>query len=90
MLLVSARVGDNRAFEMTSGKDVSLPMLIYVNMIFVESFLTEIQCYSSFLLQEWINKGEHLNSVFPFFFSICSLNPLSLLHPKMYLADGQT
>lgn len=38
LLLVSARVGNNGAFEMTSGKDVSLPMLIYVNMIFVESF----------------------------------------------------
>lgn len=38
LLLVSARVGDNGAFEMTSGKDMSLPMLIYVNMIFVESF----------------------------------------------------
>lgn len=68
LLLVSARVGDNRAFETTSGKDVSLPMLIYVNMIFVESFWTEIQRHSSFLLQEWINKGGHLNFVFPFFF----------------------
>lgn len=38
LLLLSATVGDNGAFEMTSGKDVFLPMLIYVNKIFVESF----------------------------------------------------
>lgn len=37
-LPVSPRVGDSGAFEMTLGKDMSLPMLIYVNMIFVESF----------------------------------------------------
>lgn len=35
LLLVNIGVGDCRAFEMSLGRDVSLPILIDVNMIFV-------------------------------------------------------
>lgn len=74
-------VGDCRTFEIPLGKDLSLPTLIYVNMIFVESFRSEIHYHNSFLLL--INKEGGLNCFFFFFLGMCALNSLSLLYPKM-------
>lgn len=84
LLLVNITVGGCRAFEMSLGKDVSLPTLIYVNMIFVESLCIEIQCHTSFCCKNGLIREDILIFHLHFFFSICAQNPLSLLYPKTH------